>query len=145
MVTIQFIPYTEIEYLSSLGKIKKLLSLAKGNKIILLQGRLTKEEELELIKTTMEEINSEFHGIELATINPQKRETDNIVKKFKDSFVNSLLGNRIGFTVVGPSSIVKQIKNDPSKIELLTKTGKIEKTKKTIKKTTKKSKTKKKK
>ena len=143
MVTIQFIPYSEIEYLSSLGRIKKLLSLAKGNKIILLQGRLTKEEELELIKTTMEEINSEFHGVELATINPKSRETDPIFKKFKNSIVNSLLGNRTGFTVVGPSKIVQQIKNDPSKIELLTRNSEEEKKAKKKKKTKKGNKNKK--
>ena len=56
MVTLQFIPYTEIEELSSIGRIRKLLNIAKQNKIVLLQGRLKKDEETELIKATMEEI-----------------------------------------------------------------------------------------
>ncbi len=54
MLTLQFIPYSEISDLSSVGRIRKLLGLAKENKIVLLQGRLKKEEEAELIKTTME-------------------------------------------------------------------------------------------
>ena len=39
MVTLQFVPYTEIEELSSLGRIKKLLRMAKDDKIVVLQGR----------------------------------------------------------------------------------------------------------
>ena len=43
MVTIQFVPYTEIEGLTGLSRIRKLLNIAKTNKIVLLQGRLRKE------------------------------------------------------------------------------------------------------
>ena len=35
-----------------------------------------------------------------------------------------LLGDRQGLTVIGPATIVKEIKKDPNKIELLTKEGK---------------------
>ncbi|HLC98935.1 MAG TPA: DUF2073 domain-containing protein [Candidatus Nanoarchaeia archaeon] len=118
-LTLQFIPYTEIEDLSSLGRIKKLLKMAKENKIVLLEGRLKKEEEAELIKTTMEEINDEFKGIELGVIYPGKGEGD-FVKRIKSSFVEMLLGNRMGITIIGPASIVKEIKKDPNKIELYT-------------------------
>ena len=34
MVTIQFIPYSEIESLSSVGRIRKLLNIAKEDKIV---------------------------------------------------------------------------------------------------------------
>ena len=53
MVTIQIVPYSEISGLSSVGRIRKLLNIAKEDKIVLLQGRLKKEEETELIKATM--------------------------------------------------------------------------------------------
>jgi len=120
MVTIQFVPYTEIEGLSGLGKIRKLLNIAKLNKIVLLQGRLKKEEEAELIKTTMEEIDKKFKGIELAVINPSQTAKDGM-QKFKYSMINALFGDTQGLTIIGPSSIVKSIKRDPNKIELLTK------------------------
>ncbi len=120
MVTIQFVPYTEIENLSGLGRIRKLLNIAKTNKIVLLQGRLRKEEETELIKTTMEEIDKKFKGIELAVINPSQTAKDEI-QKFKYGFLNMFFGDTQGMTIIGPSSIVKSIKKDPNKIELLTK------------------------
>lgn len=121
MVTLQIVPHTEIESLSSLGKIRKLLNVAKQNKIVLLQGRLTKEEEAELIKVTMEEINKEFKGIELAVINPAESKTITGLKKFKSNMIKWVLGNQQGLTVIGPASVVKKIKKDPNKIELLTK------------------------
>lgn len=129
MVTLHFLPYTEIESLSSLGRIRKLLSLAKQNKIVLLQGRLTQEEEAELIKVTMEEINKEFRGIELAVINPQHSQLAGVAKVKRD-MAEMLLGNRTGLTIVGPATIVKAISKDPNKIELYTRDVKIGKKRK---------------
>ncbi|MBW2993035.1 DUF2073 domain-containing protein [Candidatus Woesearchaeota archaeon] len=123
MVTIQFIPYAKLEGLSSLGRIRKLLTVAKQDKIVLLQGRLRKEEEAELIKVTMEEINREFKGIELAVINPTST-TLSGMQKLRNGFANMFLGNRVGMTVIGPANIVKQIKKDPDKIALFTKESK---------------------
>ena len=120
MVTLQFVPYNEIASLTSVGRIRMLLNIAKENKIVLLQGRLKKEEEAELIKATMEEINKEFKGIELAVIDPNASKSSGFTG-FKEGIVNSLLGNRSGMTIIGPASIVKEIKKDPKKIELLTK------------------------
>lgn len=120
-LTLQFVPYSEIEDLSSLGRIKKLLKMAKENKIVLLEGRLKKEEEAELIKTTMEEIDDEFKGIELGVIYPGKG-TGDFMKKVKANIANVLLGDRVGLTIIGSASIVKEIKKDPDKIQLFMKT-----------------------
>ncbi len=119
MVTLQLLPYSELEGLSSVGKIRKLLNIAKEDKIVLLQGRLTSEEEAELIKVTMEEINSEFKGIELAVINSDLDKLAGL-SKLKHSLANAILGDRSGLTIIGPATIVKKIKQDPDKIELLT-------------------------
>jgi len=121
MLTLQIIPYNEVSGLSSLGKIRKLLSTAKENKIVLFQGRLSKEEEAELIKITMEEINKDFKGIEMAVIDPTKQESSNPLTAFRDNIANVLLGDRQGLTIIGPANIVKEIKKDPKKIELFTK------------------------
>ena len=129
MVTIQFVTYNEIEDLSSLGRIKKILNLAKENKIVLLQGKLTKQEEAELIKTTMEEINPEFKGIELLVVD-DKQSHKNAMTSFKQKLVNLLAGERMGFTIVGPANIVKEIKKDPNKIQVMLEEGKRKKRKK---------------
>jgi hypothetical protein len=118
MVTIQIVPYSQIEKLSALGRIRTLLNLAKEGKIVLLQGRLKKEEETELIKATMEEINKEFRGIELAVVNPADSKEEGFAK-LKDNFINAVLGERGGITIVGPASVIKEIKKDPNKIQLM--------------------------
>jgi hypothetical protein len=120
MLTLQIVPYSEIEGLSSVGRIRKLLNIAKENKIVLLQGRLRKDEEAELIKATMEEINRDFKGIELAVIEPGHEHVTGL-RKIRKNFIDMMLGDRQGLTVVGPANIVKEIKKDPTKIELLTK------------------------
>jgi len=119
MVTIELVPYSAIESLSSLGRIRKLLNIAKQNKIVLLQGRLTKMEETELIKTTMEEISKDFKGIELAVIDPGKSKASGLFSTFKMQLATVLLGDQTGLTIIGPASVVKSIKKDPNKIQLL--------------------------
>ena len=120
MLTLQFIPYREIQNLSSIGRIRKLLNLAKENKIVLLEGRLSKDEETELIKTTMEEINASFKGIELAVVNPSERDED-VFAKLRTGLVGMLIGNRQGFTIIGPAKVIKSIKRDPNKLQILMK------------------------
>lgn len=120
MITLHFIPYAEIEDLGSARRVKKILDITKEDKIVLLEGRLKKEEETDLIAITMEEITPKFKGIELAVINPKKKDRA-FFKKIKSNVIDFLLGDRQGFTIIGPATIVKQIRKDPDKIELFTK------------------------
>jgi len=126
---LQFVPYHEIEDLGSARRVKKLIDIVKENKIVLLQGRLKKEEETDLIAITMEEVGDRFKGIELAVINPEDKDVTGL-KKMRSSFFGFLLGDRQGLTIIGPASIVKEIKKDPNKIELFTKEAKKKRKKK---------------
>ena len=56
---------------------------------------------------------------DLDVINQQKKDLP-FFKNVKTNFVNLMLGDRSGFTVIGPATIVKEIKKDPNKIQLLT-------------------------
>lgn len=119
MLTLQYVPFHEIENLESEKRISKLLKNVKENKILLLEGRLKKDEETELIKRTMEDIDDNFKGIELGVIHPSKQNL-HFFDKLKKKFIDMLLGDRKGLTVIGPATIVKEIKQDPDKIQLLT-------------------------
>ncbi|MGM5480683.1 MAG: OapB/ArvB family protein [Nanobdellota archaeon] len=119
MLTLQYIPHTEIEHLSSEKRISKLLNLVKTDKILLVEGRLRSEEEAELIRKTMESINDKFSGIELSVVYPEDKETA-FFKKVHSKFINLLLGSRRGMTIIGPANVVKEIKQDPGKIQLFT-------------------------
>lgn len=120
MVTFQFVPYQDIETLTSAKRINKLMNIVKNDRIVIMEGRLRKEEEADLIEITMEEIGSRFRGIELSVIYPDKTKLD-ALQKLRSVFTSFLLGNRQGLTIIGPASIVKRIEKDPDKIELFTK------------------------
>ena len=122
MLTLQFVPYNEIENLSSANRVKKLLNIVKENKIVLLEGRLRKQEEGELIKSTMEQISDSFKGIELGVMHPEKKDMP-FFNKLKKNIVQFILGDRQGLTIIGPATIIKEIKQDPDKIQLFTESG----------------------
>src|SRR3989338_9074019 len=107
MVTLQFVPYHEIEDLGSARRVKKLIDIVKENKIVLLQGKLKKEEETDLIAITMEEVGNKFKGIELAVINPEDKELAGL-KKLRNNLFGFILGDRQGLTIIGPANIVKE-------------------------------------
>ncbi|MFA5142136.1 MAG: DUF2073 domain-containing protein [Candidatus Woesearchaeota archaeon] len=122
MLAFQFIPYAEIEKLPSDRRIQRILSVVMDDKIAVLEGTLRKEEETELIQRTMESIDERFKGIELAVSTPKKKMNEEWHEKIKGAVINYLLGGRSGFTIIGPATIIKEIKKNPDKIELLTKT-----------------------
>jgi hypothetical protein len=118
-LTLQFIPYSEIERLGTVERIKKLLKTVLQNKIVLLQGKLTPDEETRLIEDTMALVGSikGFKGIELAVLSPNVNEMP-IAARMRRRFARMLIGEQDAVTVIGPASIVKEIKKDPSKMQL---------------------------
>lgn len=109
----------ELANLSSDRKIQKLLNIVKTNKIVLMQGRLKPDEETELIQKTMELVDKEFKGIELCTIYPESKEKK-MWTQVRSTLIKFLIGGRDGFTIIGPASVVKEIRRNPGRIELLT-------------------------
>jgi hypothetical protein len=118
--SMQFLPYSEIQYLNSNERIKKILNIVLGNNILILQGKLKSEEEARLIGDTMAMIGhvQGFKGIELAVIGGNGDYS--LMDKLKKGIANILIKGDIGsITIIGPATIVKEIKRNPKKIELL--------------------------
>ncbi|MEW6062988.1 MAG: DUF2073 domain-containing protein [Nanoarchaeota archaeon] len=120
MITLQFIPNRELASLSQDTKIKKIISLVKEEKILLVEGKLTSEEESTLIKRTMEQITKRFKGIEIATYYHEPKNIQ-FIEKFRKTIAQFILGYEHGFTIIGPASLVREIKKDPNKVELFMK------------------------
>ena len=118
--SIQFLPYAEIRNLNSSERIKKILSIVLGNNILILQGKLKPDEETRLIEDTMAMVGhvKHFRGIELAVISGDDKE--GFFGKMKKNLSIALSGGDMGaVTIIGPATIVKDIKRNPKKIELL--------------------------
>ena len=119
-LTLHFMPYSEIANLDTVERIKKLLKIILDNKVVILQGRLRPEEEGRLIEDTMIMIGSikGFKGVELAVIS-QDSEDKSVFDKMKFSLAKALIGQQDALTIIGPASIVKEMKKDPKKLEVM--------------------------
>lgn len=108
----------EIEFISSnmlkekrgYEKISFILYKVKEGKILILEEPLTAIEQSKLIEETMIGVNDKFKGIEVATLGGEN-------KSFT-SKIAALLGIRKGITVIGPSTVIKRLKQqkEPQKI-----------------------------
>ena len=118
--SIQFLPYSEIRDLNSDQRIKKILGIILGNNILILQGKLLADEETRLIGDTMAMMGhiKNFKGIELAVISGNGEL--GFFRKLGKGLATMLSGGDLGaVTIIGPATIVKDIKRNPKKIELM--------------------------
>ena len=118
--SIQFLPYSEIRELNSDERIKKILGIIFGNNILILQGKLLPDEETRLIGDTMAMIGhvKHFKGIELAVISGNGE--PGFFGKIGKSIANALSGGDLGaVTIIGPATIVKEMKKNPKKLEVM--------------------------
>lgn len=120
-VTLSFIPYSDIEKLSVQARVKKILDIILKGRIIILQGRLKSNEEVGLIQATMALVGriKNFKGVELAVINPGTERA--FMDQIRMGIARALVGERDALTIIGPASVVREIKKDPSKIDLMLK------------------------
>ena len=118
-LSLHIMPFSEIRGLSITERVKKILKLVLGNKVVILQGRLRPEEEIRLIEDTMAMVDHirSFRGIELAVIDPDSDKTS-VFFRMRKGLAKSLVGDNNAITVIGPASVVKEIKKDPRKIEV---------------------------
>ena len=119
-LSLQVLPFAEVKDLGIADRVKKILGLVLGNRIVILHGRLRAEEEARLIEDTMALVDhvKDFRGIELAVVEPNL-DDQGVFMKMKHGIAKRLVGDSSALTVIGPASVVKEIKRDPRKIELL--------------------------
>jgi len=117
-LTIQYVPFEEVSDLDSERKIQKLIRIVKQNKLVLMEGTLTSQEEADLIEETMETIDNKFKGVEITSLNPLEKNTKQIQDRLKQIFMEAIFGRRRGLTIIGPANIVREIRKDPNRIQL---------------------------
>ena len=113
---IEFISADALKPMDEEKRTAYILKSVSKNKIIVLDGMLSPMEEKTLIQETMKMVNGEFPGIEISTLG---RSDDDLRTK-----IIRLLGGTLGgITVIGPSKLVKEIKKDPTRLNLLAASG----------------------
>ena len=109
---IKFIPYEKF-LKDSFNEIVRNL---KDDTIILIDAKLTAEQEADIIKETMKRISHKFSGIEMSSIDLQ--EQANQMGKIKNAFIEAIIGRKRGMTLIGPAKIVHKIKKSPEELLL---------------------------
>ena len=114
---VQVLSYELVGEMRPSEKLERILSIVKKGDIVMVEGRLSPEEETTLISRALKNVSGKFPGIEIAFL--QSTGSKSVLKKVKESILKIIAGNRIGLTVIGPSKIIKEIKMDPNKLEIL--------------------------
>jgi hypothetical protein len=119
-LTISFMPYSEIAHEDTIHRIKKIMGLVLDKRIIILQGKLRPEEETRLIENSMTLIGNikGFQGIEIATVSNED-DVHSLFNRIRHNIAKILVGEQDAITIIGPASVVKEMKQDPRKIELM--------------------------
>lgn len=115
-IQIEFISSEALRPMEGRDRTDYILKSVRKNKILVLDGMLSPEEEKTLIQETMKKIDSQFPGIEISTLG---RSEDDL----KTKLIRMLGGTLGGITVIGPSKLVKEIKKDPNRLNLFASAG----------------------
>ena len=119
-LTIHFMPYSEIAREDTIGRVKKLMSVVLDNKVVILQGKLTAEEEAKLIENSMMLIGNvkNFQGVEIAAISGEGDDRG-LFDRIRYNIARILVGEQDAITIIGPASVVKDITKNPKKMEMM--------------------------
>jgi hypothetical protein len=118
-IKINLISSRKLDSMSSQEKLRFILDQVKNGVVLVLERGLTALEEIDLIKSTMSEIDHEtFIGIEMQSYSPDDLEAG--------SWFSRLLGrSRVPkMSVIGPANLLKPIRKDGNIIQAMILTGK---------------------
>lgn len=114
-------------------RINFILSKVKDGTILVTDGVMSPEEEMELIRETMRRVDDGFPGIEVASLKKPVSGLARLIEKFSEQkdrvklFFASLRGEKkvftslkTGLTLIGPAKYIKKIKKNPNSFSILT-------------------------
>ena len=114
---VKIVSNSMISQLETSKKIDKIYSMVKSGNLVVLEGRLTTEEEMMLTSKSLKHVSDKFSGIDIAFLNAKNE--GNRFERLKFKLAMYLLRYEIGITVIGPSKKVKELKMNPDQIDIL--------------------------
>ena len=110
---IKLVPYETLKEEKFVNVLRKI----QEDTILLIDAKLTADEELHLIKDTMQSVNEKFSGIELGSLELVTDKNDNFAK-LRNALVEKISGKKRGMTIVGPANIIQKIRKNPKELML---------------------------
>lgn len=114
---VQVLSHSLLKGMDSSKKLDKIFDIVKKGDVVMLEGRLTADEETVLISKALRNVSGKFSGIEIAFLEGKKSKT--LTENIRGKLLKLIAGDRFGLTVVGPSKLIKEIKMNPDKLEIL--------------------------
>ncbi len=129
---LEFVSSAKLNEKSPNKRIEFILSRVKDGGILIMDGVLKAEEEMDLIRETMRRVDSGFPGIEVCSLKKTTKTLDVFLDRFVDhkerlqKFMGMITGSphiatnlRTGITLIGPAKIIKKIKKNPDSFSVL--------------------------
>lgn len=132
-IKMDFVSSTNLDGKPEKNKINFILHKVKDGSILVIDGVLTPQEEIDLIKETMRRVDDGFPGIEVCSLKKELKgfygffdKLSSGKDKLQNMFATSFTGKSIetsslktGITLVGPAKIIKRIKKNPDSFSVL--------------------------
>jgi hypothetical protein len=113
-IRIKLLPYEKFKK----DKYTHMLNDLKSDTIILVDAKLTPEEESQLIEETMKRVSERFSGIEMSSVDIMGDSKASGFERLRNSMVEMILGKKRGMTIIGPAKIIHKIKKNPQELLL---------------------------
>jgi hypothetical protein len=109
-------------------KINYILGRVKDGSILVMDGVMSPEEEMDLIKETMRRVDNGFPGIEVCSLKKQLKGFNQLFELLsirREKFWNWLTKKqsqtnlKTGMTLIGPAKLIKKIKKNPDSFSVM--------------------------
>jgi hypothetical protein len=110
-------------------RINYILSKVKDGSILVMDGVMSPDEELDLIRETMRRVDDGFPGIEVCSLKKKVKGFQLFMERLSDQTakIQQIFTRRtpdkklkFGITLVGPAKYIKKIKKNPNSFSVLT-------------------------
>ena len=118
-VTIEFLSKEKLNSVKFEDKLDLVLDKVKDNAVLVLEESWPPREKRELIKTSMEEVDDDFPGVEFMGLNSESSRIEKARNFVYDKFLNE--DHRRGITIVGNSRVMEKIKEEKDTVSFLAK------------------------
>lgn len=94
-----------------------LMKDLRDKTLVLIDAKLSPDEEALLIEETMKRIDTGFSGIELSSFDFMEQDASGF-RKIKNAIIEKVVGKKRGMTIIGPAKVVRKIKKNPEEVLL---------------------------
>jgi hypothetical protein len=109
---IKFVPYEKFKKNGG-----RLLKDIQENTILLIDAKISSEEEAYVIEETMRKVSDRFSGVEMSSLEMGSKAA-NVLGMIRNALIERILGKKRGITIIGPAKVVRKIKKNPEDLLL---------------------------